>query len=145
MRRQDSIWAVFSTGVRVRVPPPLRGKEPEMGTGRRTYEMGFKRHVVEEVESGLLRPAEAARKYDLSPSLIERWREKYRDGTLVERPTTEELALRAENERLKIKVAEQALENDLLKKRMDYERRQKKERSSIVTGRNLAVYAGGAK
>jgi len=101
--------------------------------------------VVEEVESGFLRAAEAARKYDLSPSLIDRWREKYRNGTLVERPSSEELSLRAENERLKIKVAEQALENDLLKKRMDYERRQKKERSSIVTGRNLAVYAGGAK
>lgn len=86
-----------------------------MGMTRRTYEVGFKRHVVEEVELGLLRPAEAARKYDVSPSLIECWREKYREGTLVDRPTSEELSLRAENERLKIKVAEQALENDLLK------------------------------
>jgi len=116
-----------------------------MGTTRRTYEIGFKRHVVEEVESGLLRPAEAARKYDLSPSLIDRWREKYRNGTLMERPTSEELSLRAENERLKVKVAELAMENDLLKKLADCERRQRKGRSSIVTGRSLAVCAGGAK
>lgn len=116
-----------------------------MGKPRRTYEVGFKRHVVEEIESGLLRPADAARKYDVSPSLIERWRMKYHDGTLVERATTKELSLRAENERLKIKVAEQALENDLLKKLMDSERRRRKEGSSIFTGRNLVVCAGGAK
>lgn len=145
MAHEDSTGATISTGPRVRVPPPLRGKEPAMGTTRRTYEMGFKRHVAEEVESGLLRPAEAARKYDVSPSLIERWRDKYREGALVERPTSEELSQRVEIERLKIKVAEQALENDLLKKRMEYERRQKRERSSVVTGRNLAVCAGGAK
>lgn len=116
-----------------------------MGKFRRKYEMGFKRQVVEEIESGLVRPAEAARKYEVSPSLIERWREKYENGTLVNRPTTTELWLRGENERLKIKVAEQALENDLLKKLADSERRQRKERSSIVTGRSLAVCAGGAK
>lgn len=116
-----------------------------MGKSYRKYEVGFKRQVVQEIEAGLFSRTEAARKYDISASLIDRWLARYRDGTLVERPTTTELKLRAENERLKIKVAEQALENDLLKKLMDYERRQKKGRSSIVTGRNLAVYAGGAK
>ena len=115
-----------------------------MGTTRRKYEVGFKRQVVEAIESGLMRPAEAARKHDLSPSLIDRWREKYQNGTLVGRPT-EELSVRAENERLKVKVAELTMENDLLKKLADCERRQKRERSSIVTGRTLAVYAGGVK
>jgi len=116
-----------------------------MGTTRRKYDVGFKRHVVEKIESGLLRPAEAARKHDISPSLIDRWREKYQNGTLVHRPTTEELSMRAENERLKVKVAELTMEVDLLKKLADCERRQKRERSSVVTGRTLAVYAGGAK
>ena len=111
----------------------------------RQYEMGFKRQVVQEVESGMRTKTEAARKYDLSTSLIERWVARFREGTLVEKPTGTELALRAENEQLKIKVAEQALENDLLKKLMDCERRRKREGSSIVTGRSLAVYAGGAK
>lgn len=116
-----------------------------MGTTRRKYELGFKRQVVEAIESGLIRAAEAARKYDVSASLIERWRTKYREGTLVDRPTTEELSLKGENERLKGKVAELTMENDLLKKLTDSERRQRSERSSIVTGRSLAVCAGGAK
>ena len=116
-----------------------------MGRGRRTYEIGFKRQVVEEIESGLMRSSDAARKYEVSPSLIDRWREKYRNGTLVERPSTSDQMLRAENERLKAKVGELAMEVDLLKKLADSERRQRREHSSVVTGRNLAVYAGGAK
>lgn len=116
-----------------------------MGRGRRTYDIGFKRHVVEEIESGLMRASDAARKYDISRSLIDRWREKYLKGTLVERPSTNEQLFLAENERLKAKVGELAMEVDLLKKLADLERRQKRGSSSVVTGRNLAVYAGGAK
>ncbi|MFA4873926.1 MAG: transposase [bacterium] len=116
-----------------------------MGKSYRKYEIGFKRQVVQEIEAGLFSRTEAARKYDISANLIDRWLAKYRNGTLVERPTTTELKLRAENERLKIKVAEQALENDLLKKLMDCERRRRKEGSSVVTGRSLVVCAGGAK
>lgn len=116
-----------------------------MGKTNRKFEAAFKRHVVEEIESGQVRPVDAARKYDIAPSLLDRWREKYRNGTLVDRPTNTELALRAENERLKIKVAEQALENDLLKKLMDCERRRRKEGSSVITGRKLVACAGGVK
>lgn len=116
-----------------------------MGKSYRKYELGFKRQVVQEIEAGLSTRSEAARRYDISANLIDRWLSKFRSGSLTEKPTSEELRLRAENERLKIKVAEQALENDLLKKVMDSERRRKKEGSSIVTGRSLAVYAGGAK
>ena len=116
-----------------------------MGRPRRKYEVGFKRQVVEAIESGLMGPAEAARKYDLSPSLIDSWREKHKKGMLVDGPTTEDLSVRSENERLKVKVAELMMENELLKKLADCERRQRRERSSIVTGRKLAVYAGGVK
>lgn len=116
-----------------------------MGKSYRKYEMGFKRQVVQEIEAGLSSRTESARRHDISVNLMDRWLSKYRDGTLVEKPTTTELALRAENERLKIKVAEQALENDLLKKVMDSERRRRKEGSSVVTGRSLAVCAGGVK
>lgn len=116
-----------------------------MGKPRRSYDVGFKRHVVEEIESGLIRSAEAARKYEVSPTLIDRWRTKDQEGTLVDRPTTEELLVKAENERLKVKVAELTMENDLLKKLADSARRQRRERSSVVTGRRLAVCAGDAK
>lgn len=116
-----------------------------MGKSYRKYEMGFKRQVIQEIEAGLSTRTESARRYDVSVSLIDRWLMKYRVGALTEKPTNEERRLRTENERLKIKVAEQALENDLLKKVMDCERRRKKEGLSVVTGRNLVVCAGGAK
>ena len=116
-----------------------------MGKSYRKYEIGFKRQVVQEVEAGLSTRTESARKYDIFTSLIDRWIAKYRTGALIEKPTSEELRLKMENERLKIKVAEQALENDLLKKLMDCERQRRKEGSSVITGRNLAVCAGGAK
>lgn len=116
-----------------------------MGKVYRKYEMGFKRQVVEEIEAGLSSRTESARKYEVSASLIDRWLAKYRNGTLVGKPSNSELMLKAENERLKIKVAEQALENDLLKKLMDSEHRRKREYSSVVTGRSLAVFAGGVK
>lgn len=116
-----------------------------MGKSYRKYEIGFKRQVIQEIEAGLSTRAESARKYDVAIGLIDRWVAKYRAGTLVDKPTSTELQLRAENERLKIKVAEQALENDLLKKVMASERQRRKESSSVVTGRSLAVCAGGAK
>lgn len=116
-----------------------------MGKSYRKYEMGFKRQVVQEIEAGLSTRTEVARRHDIAVGLIDRWLAKHREGTLNDKPTTEERRLQAENERLKIKVAEQALENDLLKKVMDSERRRRKEGSSIVTGRNLVVCAGGAK
>lgn len=145
MAQEDLTGATISTGPRVLVPLKLRGKEPAMGKSYRKYEMGFKRQVVQEIEAGLSSRAESARRYDISAGLIDRWLAKYRSGTLVEKPTSEELKLKAENERLKIKMAEQALENDLLKKVMDSERRRRKEGLSVVTGRNLVVCAGGAK
>ncbi len=116
-----------------------------MGKVYRKYEMGFKRQVVEEIEAGMSSRTESARKYDIAVSLIDRWLAKYRSGTLVGKPTSSELMLKAENELLKIKVAEQGLQIDLLKKLMDSEHRRRREYSSVVTGRNLAVFAGGAK
>lgn len=116
-----------------------------MGKMRRKFEVGFKRQVVEEIEAGLLTTAEAARKHDISQGVIDRWKVKYSDGTLTERPSTEEKRLRAENERLKLKVADLTMQVDLLKKMEDYARRQKSADTSVITSRNLAVYRGGVK
>lgn len=116
-----------------------------MVSARRKFEIGFKRQVVEEIEAGLVIPAEAARKHGLSQGVIDRWRAKYRAGTLVEKPSTEEKALRAENERLKAKVGELTMQIDLLKKMEAYARQQKSVNTSVITAKNLAVYRGGAK
>ena len=116
-----------------------------MGNTRRKFEVGFKRQVVEEIESGLITAAEAARRYDISQGVIDRWKEKYREGTLTGKPSTEENMLRAENERLKAKVGELTMQIDLLKKMEDYARRKRSENTSVITAKNLAIFRGGAK
>lgn len=116
-----------------------------MGKKYRKFEIGFKRQVVEEIESGLVTTAEAARKYGAAQGVIDRWKAKYRAGTLIEKASTEEKALRAENERLKAKVGELTMLVDLLKKMEDYARQRRSETSSVVTAQNLAASRGGAK
>lgn len=116
-----------------------------MGKERRKFTIGFKQQVVQEIESGLVTKAGACRKYAIADGVVERWVLKYRDGTLVEKPSTEEKALRAENERLKAKVGELIMLIDVLKKMENYARQKKKEESCVITSRTLAALPGGAK
>jgi hypothetical protein len=81
----------------------------------------------------LVSKAQAARKYELSAGVIDRWIWKYRDGTLTERSSSEEKALRAENERLKAKIGELTMENDLLKKLEAYAQQRRKENTSVIS------------
>ena len=41
---------------------------------RRKFETGFKQQIVSEIESGLLSVSAASRKYQISGSVIDRWR-----------------------------------------------------------------------
>lgn len=116
-----------------------------MGKVRRKFTIGFKQQVVQEVESGLSSRAVAARKYEISASVIERWIEKSQNGSLVGKPSTEEQTLRRENERLKAKVGELTMQIDLLKKMEDYARQKRSESTSVITSKNLAQYQRGAK
>lgn len=123
----------------------FRKEREDMGKTRRKFEIGFKRQVVEEIESGLITKYGAARKYDISAGVIERWREKYEAGILTGKPTSEEKALKAENERLKAKVGELIMQIDILKKMEDYARQRRKEDTCVITGKNLGEFQGGAK
>lgn len=116
-----------------------------MGRIRRKFTIGFKQQVVDEVVNGLASKSAAARKYEISASVIDKWIDKARVGVLVEKPTTEEKALRSENEKLKAKVGELTMLIDVLKKAEAFGREMRKENSSVVTGKNLALYKGGAK
>ncbi len=116
-----------------------------MGKVRRKFTIGFKQQVVDEVESGLLSKSGAARKYEVSASVIDRWIIKARAGQLIGKPSSEEKALRIENEKLKAKVGELTILIDVLKKAEDFGRQWRKEHSSVVTSKNLALYKGGAK
>jgi len=116
-----------------------------MGKIRRKFEAGFKRQVVEEIESGLITTHAAARKYEISDGVIERWKVKCHAGTLVDKPSSEERALRAENERLRAKVGELIMQIDVLKKMEDYARQKRKEDTCVITAKNLGQFQGGAK
>lgn len=116
-----------------------------MGKIRRKFTTGFKQQVVQEIESGLVTKAQAARKYEVSAGVIDRWIWKDRDGSLIEKPSTDEKALRAENERLKAKIGDLTMQIDLLKKMEAYAQQRRKENTSVITAKNLAQFRGGAK
>lgn len=116
-----------------------------MGRNRRKFAIGFKQQVVDEVESGILTKNAAARRHEISAAVIDRWIMKARAGVLVEKPTTEEKALRVENEKLKAKVGELTMLVDVLKKMEAFGRERRRETLSVVTGKNLAALQGGAK
>ena len=110
-----------------------------MGKQRRKFSADFKRQVVQEVDAGLSLN-EAARRYQISPSVIIKWRDHFRHGTLVDKPSAHEKALEKELERYKAKVAELLMENEHLKKMDIWIRRQRKLDTSIITAKNLEEF-----
>ena len=77
-----------------------------MGKQRRKFEAGFKQQIVQEVESGLLSVGAASRKYQISGSVIDRWRRQARQGGLDTAPSARERVLERENRELKERLAE---------------------------------------
>jgi transposase-like protein len=116
-----------------------------MGKQRRKFETGFKQQIVSEVESGLLTVSAASRKYQISGSVIDGWREKARQGGLGELPSVREKLLERENRELKEKLAELYLENSQLKKLGDWLRRHKSVTTSVITAASLARLPKGSK
>ena len=76
-----------------------------MGKQRRKFDTGFKQQIVQEVESGLLSVGAASRKYQISGSVIDRWRRQARQGGLQGGLSVREKFLERENRELKEKVA----------------------------------------
>ena len=109
-----------------------------MGKQRRKFETGFKQQIVGEVESGLLSVSAASRKYQISGSVIDRWREQAGQGSLPTPPSVREKSLERENRELKEKLAELYLENAQLKKLGDWLRRHKSVATSVITAQSLA-------
>ena len=69
-------------------------------------------HILKEVESGVP-VVNVAREHEVSPASIHRWKSKYTGMTLSELKRLK--ALEEENARLKRIVAQQALDNELLR------------------------------
>lgn len=118
---------------------------PEVRKRKRQFEVGFKRQVVQEVDSGSISLAAAGRKYELSPGLINQWRDKYRGGALTDIPSKRERALEKEVERYKVLLAEAHADREFLKKAQDYARRLKKQDTAVITGQNIDQFRTGSK
>jgi transposase len=134
--------AVF-TGQRILQFPSAGAND--MGKQRRKFEMAFKRQIVQQIEVGALTTLQAARTHQLSPSLIDRWRRQFREQKLVDRPTTRERQLEAENEKLKAKIGDLVMQNDQLKKLHDYAQRVRNVDTSVITAKNLDQFRKGSK
>jgi len=116
-----------------------------MGKQRRKFETGFKQQIVGEVESGLLSVSAASRRFQISGSVIDRWRQQARQGGLEGVPSVREKLLERENRELKEKLAELYLEVDHLKKLRDWLRRDKNGTTSVITAQSLARLPKGSK
>jgi transposase-like protein len=110
-----------------------------MGKQRRKFSADFKRQVIQEVETGLSLN-EAARRYQISTSVITTWRSLFRQGSLMDKPSAEVKALRKENQQLKTKIGEMLMEMEHLKKLDSWIRRQRKLDTSVITAKNLEEF-----
>lgn len=117
----------------------------EVRRRKRQFEIGFKRQVVQEVESGSISLSAAGRKYELSPNLINQWRDKFRGGGLSNEPTKRERELQKELENYKVLLAEAHADREFLKKAQDYSRRLRKQDSAVITGQNIDQFRTGSK
>ena len=101
--------------------------------------------MVLKIEAGEISASQASRDYQLSYGLIVKWRVKFREGYLTNKPTVQEKAQEKELNWYKRKVAELTRDIELLKKVEDYARQQRRENTSVISGRNLGLLKGGAK
>ena len=116
-----------------------------MGKIRRKFEAEFKRQLIAQIEAGYLTAAQAARDHQLSRSLVERWRNQYRNNALVDRPSPRERQLEAENEKLKAKIGDLVMQMEHLKKMQAWVQRKKSADTSIITAKNLDQFRKPAK
>lgn len=112
---------------------------------RRRFSLAFKRQVVEELLSKALSLGQLSRRHEVSSGLILHWAKRYEEGGLTEGPSSHEQELCRRIEQLERMVGRLAMENDLLKKAVEYTARRRKENSSVLTGKNLAASRGAAK
>ena len=107
----------------------------------------FKRQMVEQVETGQVTMAQAAREYQISRSLIERWRKQYRSNVsaLADQPSRQERQLEAENEKLKAKIGDLVMQIEHLKKLQVWVRQPKSANTSAITSNNLDQFRKRAK
>jgi transposase-like protein len=107
-----------------------------MGKQRRKFETGFKQQIVQEVDCGVVSVSSASRKYQISVSVINRWRRQARQGCLDTTPSARE---RAGEPRAQGKIGRAVpVEVDHLKKLGDWLRRHKNGTTSVITAESFS-------
>ena len=111
---------------------------------QRSFSLEFKRHVVEELMSGESRPAQLCRRHNITSSVLYHWKKQYSRGKLNNEPT-EEGALRDRIEKLERLVGKLTLENEFLKKGLQYSLSQSRRdgKSSPLSNTSSGISAGG--
>ena len=112
---------------------------------RRKFSAAFKRQAVEELLSGTTSLAQLSRRLEVSSGLVLHWKRRYEEGGLVEGPSRTEKELLSRISQLEQMVGRLTMENDLLKKAVEYTARRRKENSSPITAKSLAASKGGAR
>ena len=82
---------------------------------KRNFTPEFKRQVIEELLSGVSRPAQICRRHNIGISLLYHWKKQYSVGKLNNEPI-KEAALQDRVEQLERLVGKLTLENEFLKK-----------------------------
>jgi len=120
--------------------PSLENEEPMEVRKNKTYETGFKRQVVAEIEAGKMSVSGASKKYEVSPITLNNWRKKLSAGQLCDKPTKREKELEAELARYKILLAEAHAEREFVKKVNAATERSQKLKSAVISGLNLSQF-----
>jgi transposase len=111
---------------------------------QRRFSAAFKQQVIGELLSGVCTLAQLSRRHDVSSGLILYWKKRYEGGG-VEGPGRSEKQYVARIAELERMVGRLTMENELLKKAVEYTARRRKEFSSPITAKTLATSRGGAK
>ncbi len=98
---------------------------------RRKFLASFKREVVEELLSESSTLGQLSRRYDISSGLILHWKKRDGEGKLTEGPSQSEKAVLARNAELERMVGKLTMENELLKKAVEYTLRRRRENSWV--------------
>jgi transposase len=86
-----------------------------------------------------------SRRYEISTGLIGYWRDRYMEGKLVEGKSANVKALEAKIRELEQMVGRLTMDNELLKKTMEYTLQKRRENSLPITARTLEGSNGGAR
>ncbi|MEW6003654.1 MAG: transposase [Nitrospirota bacterium] len=112
---------------------------------KRNYSVAFKRQVVEELLSGSATTGQLSRRYEISSGLIGHWKNRYLEGKLIEGKSANVKTLEAKIKDLEQMVGRLTMDNELLKKAMEYTLQRRKENLLPITAKNLEGSNGGAK